>query len=163
MTPVHTGGSRFAAASVSFCLLLLGFSTVPTRANIVIPVLPTNGGGPLGPCQGCNQSQTSGTATGGSASNNSDGTGSQLDITYDTPSDNTMYSGTLMTQVVNPDGSVTVNIFPISDFANGSSGYASAFNSSVIPLGGAASITVNESNASGASFSAGWTIRNFHP
>jgi hypothetical protein len=162
MKATRIGGSRIAAVSVSLCLVLLALSTMPASANIVIPI---NGGGdtPLGPCQRCNQQQTSGTATDGDASNNPDGSGSQFGINYDVPDDNTMYSGTVMTQVVNSDGTTTVNVFPISDYGSGASGYATSYNSSAIPIGGTGSITISESNGNGQSFSAGWVIRNFRP
>lgn len=160
---VNVGGSRVAAVSAALCLTLVGFNAAPSSANLVIPANPGTGTGALGPCQGCNQEQTSGTAVSGSASNNPDGSGSQMDITYGTPNDGTMYSGTLMTQVVNDDGTVTVNTFPIADFGNGEYGGATAYNDSFIPTGGTASITINESNSEGRSFTAGWVIRNYHP
>jgi hypothetical protein len=86
-----------------------------------------------------------------------------MNISYGTPSDGTTYSGTIMILVVNADGTVTVNTFTISDVGNGQSGYASAFNDAMIPTGGSASITINESNGAGGSFSAGWVVRNFRP
>lgn len=157
-------GGRAAVASISLCLsiFMLTITAAPSLATFVVPVTPGDGGGPLGPCQGCDV-QLSGTATGGNAENTQNG--SQFDLNYAVPGDGTMYSGTIMTQVVNADGTVTVNTFAISDFGNPNStgGFATAWNNSSIPLGGSASITINESNGNGKSFVAGYTVRNFRP
>lgn len=115
-----TVGGRLAAASLSVCLTFLA-SAAPSYA--VNPVAPNDAGGGV-TCANCRPNQqvntTTGTATGGSASNNPDGSGSSLDINYGVPNDGQMYSGQLMTQVVNADGSVSIQTWPISDFANGS-------------------------------------------
>jgi hypothetical protein len=156
-----TIGSRFAVAALSLCLPLLVATATPSSANYVEIKDPGEVGGPIGPSQGCNQATTTGSATGGSAQNTS--TGSQFDLSYAVPNDGTMYSGMLMTQVVNADGSVTINSWPISSYGNGNSGFASAYNDSMIPIGGTGSISFSQTNSAGASFSAGYVIRNFRP
>ncbi len=64
-----------------------------------------------------------------------------------------------MTQVVNADGSVTVQTWPISDFANGNQGaYATGWNNASIPVGGSASISINQTAPNGSSFTAGFRV-----
>lgn len=157
-----TVGGRFAAASLSVCLTLLA-SAAPSYA--VNQVVPNDAGGRL-TCANCGANQQvntpTGTATGGSASNNPDGSGSSFDVNYTVPSDGQQYSGQLMTQVVNADGSVSVQTWPISDYANGNqSAYATAWNNATIPLGGSASISISETAPNGASFTAGFKVDNF--
>ena len=154
-------GGRSVAVTLSLCLALLAATATSSSANYVEIKDPGEVSGPIGPCQGCNQATTSGSATGGSAQNTSNG--SQFDLSYTVPNDGTMYSGTLMTQVINADGSVTINSWPISSYGNGISGFASAYNDAMIPIGGSGSINFSQTNSAGASFSAGYVIRNFRP
>lgn len=98
----------------------------------------------------------------GSANNNSNGSGSNFDLTYGVPDDGQMYSGQLMTQVVNADGSVTVQTWPISDYGNGNQGaYAAGWNNASIPVGGSASRSINETAPNGSSFTAGFRVDRF--
>lgn len=93
-------GGRLTAASLSVCLLVLAAVT-PSLAYQP-PAGHDPGGGTT--CVSCepNTVTTSGSATDGSATANENGT--QFDISYTVPNDGQMYSGTLMTQVVNADG-----------------------------------------------------------
>ena len=136
-----TIGGRLAAASLSVCLSLLA-SAAPSYA--VFQVLPGDSGGGM-TCMNCHQvNSISGTATAGSATNNSEGAGSSFDIHYDVPIDGQTYSGQVMTQVVNADGSVSVQTFPISDIGSSTGQYATGYNLAQIPLGGSASISISE-------------------
>ncbi len=159
---VLNAGGRFAAVSVSICLSLLASTSPASAINRV-----TGAGGGGGICANCgqNQSQTSttaGTASGGSATNNSGGSGSTFDLSYGVPNDGQTYSGQMMTQVVLPDGSVSVQTWPISDYAGGSSnGYATGWNNAAIPVGGSASISISETAPNGATFTAGFAVTNF--
>jgi len=73
-----------------------------------------------------------------------------------------MYSGELMTQVINADGSVSIQAWPISDYANGNQGaYATGWNNASIPLGGSASISLSETAPNGATFTAGFKVNNY--
>jgi hypothetical protein len=161
---VFNAGGRFAAASVSLCLLLLASASPSSAIN---RVTGAGGGGGGGICANCgqNQSQTSttaGTASGGTATNNPGGSGSTFDINYGVPNDGQTYSGQLMTEVTLPDGSVSVQTWPISDYAGGSSnGYATGWNNATIPIGGSASISISETAPNGATFTAGFTVTNF--
>ncbi len=157
----NNAGGRAWAALVPLCLSMVVSMPLTSSAAYRDPVNPPEGGGPLAPCNGCKQTATtSGSASSGAAQINSGST--QFNLTYGIPSDGTTYSGTIMTQVVNPDGSVTVNTFSITDYGNGTlNGYASAFNDAAIPIGGRGSITINETNSAGASFSAGWVVDHF--
>jgi hypothetical protein len=163
MSLLHAGG-RFSAASVSICLAML-VSASPSYA--INQVTGAGGGGGGGICASCGQNQhqsntTTGSASSGSADNNPDGSGSSFDLTYGVPNDGQMYSGQIMTQVVNADGSVTVQTFPVSDYANGNQGaYATAWNNASIPVGGSASISIFETAPNGATFSAGFKVSNF--
>lgn len=72
-------------------------------------------------------------------------TGSSFDIHYGVPNDGRQYSGQVMTQVVNGDGSVSVQTWPIRHYGGpDQSGYATGWNYVTIPLGGAASISITE-------------------
>jgi hypothetical protein len=159
---VMTSGGRFAAASLSVCLTLLA-SAAPSYAINQVATGDVNGGVMCGNCSPNHQvNTTTGTASDGSASNNSGGNGSNFDITYGVPNDGQMYSGELMTQVVNADGSVSIQTWPISDYANGNQGaYATGWNNASIPVGGSASISLNETAPNGATFTAGFKVNNF--
>jgi hypothetical protein len=155
-----TMGSRMMAASLSVCLMLLA-AAAPGFA-FQQPIGEDPGGGITCVNCGANTVTKTGTATDGSASNGSNQ--SDFTLTYGVPNDGRQYSGQLMTQVVNADGSVTVNTWPISDFGDGNSaGFAWAYNDSRIPIGGSASISIFETAPNGATFSAGWRVQNFRP
>lgn len=155
-------GARFAAASLSVCLAVFA----ATAVNAATPVTTADEGGGVH-CANCgpqpHQTDTdTGGSTGGSASNNPDGSGSSFDMTYgNLPDDGQTYTGSMMTQVVLPDGSVSVQTWPISWTAVGGSGYATGWNNASIPLGGSASISINASAPNGASYSAGHLVNNF--
>jgi hypothetical protein len=153
-------GGRLAAALVVLSLSLA--AAAPALA--VTPVQTGDPGGGM-TCVNCGpqhqSEQTSGSATGGSASNNPDGSGSQFDLSYDLPDDGQVYSGTLMTEVVNPDGSVSVQTWPTTWTSVGGSGYATAWNNAAIPIGGSGSISISATAGNGSSFNAGWVVKNF--
>jgi hypothetical protein len=155
-------GGRLAAASVSVCLTLLA-SVAPSYAINQGATGDVNGGVMCGNCSPNHQvNTTTGTAGNGSANNNPDGSGSNLDVTYGVPNDGQMYSGELMTQVVNADGSVSIQTWPISDYGNGvQTAYAQGYNNAAIPLGGSASISLSETAPNGATFSASYKVDNF--
>ncbi len=149
------GGGRAAATLGLTCLLVGLFASSALAVQEVAPGDP--GGGFTGATH--QTATTSGSATSGAAQNTD--SGSQFDMHYGVPSDGTQYSGQVMTQVINADGSVTVQTFPIGDFGNGTSAYVTAWNDAQIPFGGSASISISESNGRGSSFSAGWVVKNF--
>lgn len=159
---ITTTGGRLAAASLSVCLILLA-SAAPSSAINQVASGDVGGGMTCSNCGANHQvNTTTGNASGGSASNNSDGTGSTFDITYGVPNDGQLYSGQMMTQVVLVDGSVVVQTWPISDYANGNQGaYATGWNNASIPIGGSASISISETAPNGATFTAGFRVNNF--
>lgn len=159
MQAINAGG-RFTAASLSVCLALLA-SASPTLAINQVTAAGQDGNGM---CVSCGQNQThttSGSATGGSASNNSGGSGSTFDLNYVLPSDGQPYYGTLMTQVVLSDGNVSVQTWPANGWGTGEAGFASAWNNASIPLGGSASITLNMTGGDGTPYVAGFRVDNF--
>lgn len=153
-------GGRLAAALVILSLTL----ATAAPAFAITPVQTADPGGGV-TCVNCGpqqqSEQTSGSATGGSASNNSDGSGSSFDLSYDLPDDGQVYSGSLMTQVVNPDGSVSVQTWSTTWTSIGGTGYAAAWNNAPIPIGGSASISISANAGNGSTFTAGWVVRNF--
>ncbi len=159
MQAINAGG-RFAVASLSICLVLLATAS-PTYAINQVTIVNPDGGGM---CVSCGQNQTStttGTATSGTAGNNSDGSGSTYDMNYNIPNDGQYYSGQLMTQVVLANGTVSVQTWSFDQWGNGVAGYATGWNSATIPLGGSASISISASTSSGTTFSAGFRVDNF--
>ena len=72
-----------------------------------------------------------------------------------------MYSGNLMTEVVNPDGSVSVQTWPTTWTSAGGTGFATAWNNASIPVGGSGSISITATAGNGSTFSAGWVVKNF--
>lgn len=154
-------GGRFATVFLFLCILSLTTSVQPTIASLVVPITPGWGGETQGPCQGCNQQTITGSAVNGAAQNTEDG--SQFYISFNDPTDGTSYTGTMMTQVVNADNTVSVTTVPVTIPGDGRYSDAIGTNDAHIPNGGTASFSITASNAAGATFSAGWTVRNFHP
>lgn len=152
---------RIATVAVSFALLVLGPASIATAG--VQPVNAADEGGSMS-CHSCgpNRQQQSGTATGGSAQQNPDGT-SNVSMTYGQPGDGTTYTGTMSIVTTDADGNLVVNITQGMTW-DGSGGFAvSGWDHITAPIGGSISIRVNGTNARGGSFSAGWTLQDYQP
>jgi hypothetical protein len=160
---LHFSG-RSAAGIVSLCLVLILSASL---AEAVPPqqISPGDiGGGTL--CKSCgpnvNVQQKSGTATGGYANQNSNGS-TNVGMGYATPNDGTAYSGTASIIVTDIDGNLVTNFTSsISDYGNGVQMFT-GLDGTHVPIGGSISIRVSEGNWNGASFSAGWDLQNFQP
>jgi hypothetical protein len=161
MTHASRGHRRMAAWFCFALATLLVVFTAPASATFD-PVEPVGGGG--GGCAtNCPQPQSSyvtGTATSGNASNQNNNSNFQLN--YGVPNDpNSTYSGTYMIQIVDTNNNASVYTGYISDVGNSGSGYFSYGGLPTIPIGGSASITINESAPNGNSFQAGYVVNNF--
>lgn len=155
----NLSSSRFAVALVSFCLAM-GVS-IASAAQPVAPGDP--GGGWMGGGHGnANTTTTSGNATGGSVSQNSDGT-SSANMTYNTPNDGSSYSGNYTVTSYDQNGNQVARASStLSDTGNGGQmvvGYG-AMN---VPVGGSVLIRLYESDGQGNTFSAGFRLTNFEP
>ena len=151
---------RIATVAVAFALLVLVPASI---ANAYQPVAGYDENGAMS-CKSCgpNRQQTSGTATSGSAQQNSDGT-SNVSMTYGQPGDGTTYSGTMSIVTTDDQGNLVVNITQGMTW-DGSGGFVvSGWDHITAPVGGSISIQVNGTNSRGNSFSAGWTLQNYQP
>jgi hypothetical protein len=151
--------SRVTAALVSLCL---AFSA--SMASASQPVLPGDpGGGWMGGGHGTpNQTSKDGNATGGSVSQNSDGSSSAT-MNYTTPNDGSNYSGTYTATSYDADGNQVAQVTSsVSDTGNGGQMLV-GYDAMNVPIGGAVLIRLNESNGHGGWFTAGFRMSNFQP
>lgn len=150
---------RIAAALVSLCLAL-GASV----ASASQPVLPgDSGGGWLVGGHGTpNQKSKDGNATGGSVSQNSNGSSSAT-MTYTTPNDGSNWSGSYTVTAYDADGNqVAQAMSTVTDTGNGVQMLV-GYDEMNVPVGGSVLIRLNESNGRGGWFTAGFRLINFQP
>jgi len=156
-------GRRAASALIAFALMTFGSITF---AGAVQQVSTGSDDGSL-MCKSCgpnvNVQSKSGTATGGYANGNPDGTATNVGMGYTTPNDGTAYSGSASIVVTGDDGTIWENVTSsISDNGNGMQMFTGLDNI-YVPVGGSISIRVSEANWLGNSFTASWNLRNYKP
>lgn len=153
---------RAASAVLAFAIMALASASL---AGAVEQVATGDPGGTM-MCKNCgpnvNVQTKSGTATGGYANANGDGT-TNIGMGYTTPNDGTTYTGTSSIVVTDGDGNLYDNVTAgVTDNGNGVQMF-SGLDNIYMPPGGSISITVKESNGNGGSFTATWNLRNYKP
>ena len=156
-------GRRATSALIAFALMAFASITI---AGAVEQVTTGSTDGTL-MCKSCgpnvNVQSKSGTATGGYANGNPDGTATNVGMGYTTPDDGTVYSGTASIVVTGDDGTIWENVTSgVTDTGNGLQMFTGLDNI-YVPVGGSISIRVSETNWLGASFAATWNLRNYKP
>lgn len=156
-------GRRATSALMAFALMTFASITI---AGAVEQVATGSGDG-SSMCKSCgpnvNVQSKSGTATGGYANGNPDGTATDVGMGYTTPNDGTVYYGTASIVVTGGDGTIWENpTSGISDTGNGIHMFTELDNI-YVPVGGSISISVSEGNWLGNRFTASWNLRNYKP
>jgi hypothetical protein len=150
---------RLATAMVSLSLLL---AVNVATADAINQVMPGDNGGMI--CANCgppNRATTTGNATGGTVTNNGNGT-QNTSMSYVPPNDGTVYTGTVSITVNDANGN---NLYSytgtITDQGNGVTMYT-GLDGIYIPPGANIFISVSEGNWI-TTFKASWHLQNYQP
>jgi len=153
--------SRVAAGLAS---LFLALSSTAAMADLPVTTADPDGGvtyhaGATPP----NTTTTDGAATGGPVEQNSDGKTADAEMYYTTPSDGSTYNGSYTVTSYDQNGNqIAQATSTATDYGNGGR-MVVGYGAITLPPGGMILIRLNESNGSGASFTAGFRLRNFRP